>query len=538
MDESHNKPPPEEAVESLAAESGKAMPIPADTLPTRPAAERRTGQGLPPPPDPQAGAIMPPPPAATHAVTPVSVADAPDGGLQRTLENLNLDANAQADPDTKPDRHSAEALLSIVEGGTMPVAVNNIDRELIAIWKSTTGGGDNEGKVAVTLMRAMNLVVYVDNDEGVANAHQMVTRIIGRHPCRTIMIVNRSGATTVPNPDSDGNTRPAADDLEASISAYCQLADSLGKHVCCEQISVQANSPAALGRVSNVALNLLITDLPVFLWWAGDRPFQNSVLTNLEDNIDRLIVDSSLFADPLAGLLAMARVLDPAFRRAESARYAPGDFNWDRIEGLREATAQVFDTAGFTSSLGRIGSLEIQYARPAEGQLPNPVQAFLFAAWMASRLGWEFHSSAPVRGGGPGDVVLTLRQGVRSIPILLRANEGTTSCAGGILRVLLTTNEIRPTTFAIAMADDNLYMDCTVTSEGTESAVRKLRHSPPDDFHLLDSQMEVFGHDEIFEEALVMAGIMAWGSLSLNRRAEVSAQIGEENRQSSFDPRF
>jgi glucose-6-phosphate dehydrogenase assembly protein OpcA len=424
----------------------------------------------------------------------------------------------------------------MVQGGTMPVPVDNLDRELIQVWKSTTSGGENEGKVSVTLMRAMNLVVYVETDDQAERATDAVRRVVGRHPCRTIMVVNHSGGSVgavVSTPDMGTNS-----DLEATLSAHCEIADANGKHVCCEQVTISANSPEALTRVSNLALNLLITDLSVFLWWSAGAPFNNTVLSHLEDSIDRLIVDSQTFPDPVAGLLAMARAADPAARLNDTVRYAPTDFNWQRMGGWREATAAVFDAPDWNTSLWRIGSIEVQYAAPADGGVPNPVQGFLYAAWLATRLNWEFHSSAPPSGrGAPGNYVLTLRQGMRSIPIVLNAvqSEGP---PGSVTSVRLTTNEANPTTFSINLAGDNMYVDCVVEREGTETATRKVRYSVPDEIGLLDTEMEQFGHDPIYEEALIMAGTMSWSSLSYSRRAEISAQLATEARQSSFDPRF
>ena len=533
-DEKQGPAPPDQEVRALAEQATPGASGPEETRPTRLAPDRTTHQGLPPD---QAGDLgppaMPPPPATTEATT--HVLDSGGAGLQREIRNSNLDAVAQSDPNIRPDRHSAESLRDMVHGATMPVPVDNLDRELIQIWKSTTSGGDNEGKVAVTLMRAMNLVVYVENDDQAAAATTIVQRVVGRHPCRTIMVVNRSGGSAPPA----GPSGVAAEgDLEATLSAHCELADARGKHVCCEQVTIGANTPEALTRVSNLALNLLITDLPVFLWWAAGAPFNNTTLLHLDDSIDRLIVDSQTFPDPVAGLLSMARAADPAARVNHTVRYAPTDFNWQRMGGWREATAAVFDTPTFNASLWRIGSIELQYVAPVNENAPNPVQPFLFAAWLATRLNWEFHSSAPPSGrGAPGDYVLTLRQGMRSIPIVLRAlpGEGT---PGSITSVRLTTNDINPTTFNISMAGDNMYVDCAVEREGTETTIRKVRYSVPDEAGLLDKEMEQFGHDSIYEDALIMAGTMAWASLSYSRRAEISAQLDTESRQGSFDPRF
>ncbi|MDQ2807553.1 MAG: glucose-6-phosphate dehydrogenase assembly protein OpcA [Chloroflexota bacterium] len=532
MADNEKTPTPADAAAPIAP-VGQAMPIPGDTLPTRSGADHNTHQGLPPLPDPQAGGTMPPTPSTVQKPGPQAALLDEQPGLTRALENSNLDAVAQADADTPADPYSAEALRDIVHGGTISVPVDNIDRELIQAWKSTTSGGDNEGKVAVTLMRAMNLVVYTEDEARTTAANEAIDHIVRRHPCRTIMIANRSGESAAPSTTAT----PAAGDLEAHLSAHCHTADAGGKQICCEQITVSAYSAAALGRVSNLALNLLITDLPVFLWCASGTMFNNVVLKHLEDSIDRLILDSATFTDPLVGLLGMARSVDPAFRDPDAGRYAPGDLNWGRLTGLREATAGLFDDPTLLPSLGRIGSIEIQYAAPIEDQAANPIQAFLYAAWLASRLQWEFHSGSAGRGG-VGDLVLTVRQSVRSIPIVLRATTGSAACPGEVRTVRLTTNDASPLTMTLDLTSDAMYLDCLVEGDGQEQVTRKVRYTAADEVALLDTELEQFGHDEIYEQTLIMAGLMAWGSLSAGRRTAVSAHLGTENRQSSFDPRF
>lgn len=512
---------------------GVAMPIPGEPLPLRPGA-RTTRQNLPPLPDPEPGRAMPGPPHSSTRIHPEFGDE--QRGLQRQIENLNLDAMAQGVTAERLDPASADALSTIVQGGMVPVPVNGIDRELIRIWKSTTSGGEHEGKISVTLMRVMNLVVYAEDNTRAEAANAAIDHVVRRHPCRTIMIVNESG--TIVSPDTLAG--PSADrDLEAAITAHCHTTTADGKQVCCEQIDILAHTGSALSRVSNLALNLLITDLPVFLWCAGGTAYNNIVLAHLEDNIDRLILDSGGFPDPLAGLLAMARSVDPTFRNPDAARYVPSDLNWGRLEGLREATAALFDSPDLVASLARIGSVEIAYAAPTEGQGANPVQGLLYAAWLASRLGWEFHSGGPAGGrAGANDAVLTMRAGVRSISIVLRAQAGPTAGPGEVHSVRLVTNDARPRTITLGLSADAMYMDCVVSDNGQEHSALKVRYSAPDEVSLLDSQLELFGHDPVYIEALIMAGRMAWGSLSAVRRSQISAQLGTESRHSSFDPRF
>jgi len=530
-------PPRPEEVEELKAQSlPPAEPL-RDTE-TRPPLRggAPSASALPPPEDPSMGRYTPPAPGDTTVATNIQATEMTPG-VARSIETTNLDAVAQADGDGATDHGTAQALQNIVEGGTVPVRVQEINRALIDVWRSTTEGGQHEGKVSVTLMRAMNLVVYVENQERAQEVTGVISQITGRHPCRTIMIVNECDPAEMAQAQPAGNEPAAEGDLEATMSAHCQIASASGKKVCCEQITIAATSTAALYRASTIALNLLITDLPVFLWWASGMPVNNVVLANIEDSIDRLVVDSETFSDPLAGLLALARGGDPGTQQAEARRFAPSDLNWDRIVGWREATAHFFDHSEYTSSLWKIGTAEIRYAAPPDGQESNPVGALLYAAWLATRLGWEFHTAAAGRGG-PGDFVLTVHQGMRPIPIIIRAVQTESPEQQSLLTIRLTTNDIDPITFHMERGAGGMFVDCAVEREGTETVHYKVLHNTADEAGLLDTELEVFGADSIFEEALTTAGTMAWASLPLRRRTDLSSQFGGEARKSSFDPRF
>jgi hypothetical protein len=55
--------------------------------------------------------------------------------------------------------------------------------------------------------------------------------------------------------------------LQAQVSAYCPIKKQhQSRMVCCEYITL-AGSAAALERNSNAIKDLLITDLPQFVWW-------------------------------------------------------------------------------------------------------------------------------------------------------------------------------------------------------------------------------------------------------------------------------
>src|SRR5690349_19769833 len=134
MDDTEKQPAPPrpDEVESLQAQSPpSATPLhEGETRPSRPGGVQPSASVLPPPDEhPAAGQTPPPAPGGTTTATNIQAAEMTPG-LERSIESSNLDAVAQSDPTSTPDRESAEALQNIVEGGTLPVPLHEINRAL------------------------------------------------------------------------------------------------------------------------------------------------------------------------------------------------------------------------------------------------------------------------------------------------------------------------------------------------------------------------------------------------------------------------
>src|SRR5215212_38242 len=253
-------------------------------------------------------------------------------------------------------------VTDVLAGHPIPVGVGEIDKELVTLWQATAQAPQDEVKIAVTLVRVLNLITYVEGDEQADAANNVIRRITGRHPCRSIMLI------------CTGNDSAQPGQMAAWISAHCQMPGESGKQICSEQISIAAEG-AAVSSMHGLALELLVPDIPVFLWWTSSQPFEDQLLTHLSDSIDRLVVDSAVFKEPVQGLVKMAGLGD--MQRPVSIRRAMSDFNWTRLTPWREITAQFFDLPSLRRTLGGISGVEIDYAAPDPGAPANPVQALL-----------------------------------------------------------------------------------------------------------------------------------------------------------------
>jgi glucose-6-phosphate dehydrogenase assembly protein OpcA len=239
-----------------------------------------------------------------------------------------------------------------------------IERELSALWMAEAEARQRHGlpkPLSRTLLHS--LIVVTRDRAGSDLACQVATALNPRQPGRTIMV-----EATEADPE---------DRLEAWVSLQCTVPRDGHEQVCGEQISLEARGPAAVRRLPGAVLPLLLTDVPAFMWWQSGRPFGQSLLKDLAPALDRLIVDSFTFAQTAQGIREIQQAIaDPHFAAIVS------DLSWARLAPWRYLTAQIFDAAPVRPYLARLREVEIQsYAGP-------PVLAWLYAGWLASRLGW------------------------------------------------------------------------------------------------------------------------------------------------------
>ena len=388
----------------------------------------------------------------------------------------------------------------LLAGEKIPVGVGEIDKELVTLWQATANAPAEEARVAVTLIRVLNLLTYVEGEARADEVNEEIRRITGRHPCRSILLICTGGAE-------------APSSMNAWVSAHCHLTSESGKQICSEQISIAA-AGSAVNTMHALALQLLISDTPVFLWWTASQPFEDPVLAHLADHIDRLVVDSAVFKEPVESLIKMAGLGEVA--RPSILRRAMSDFNWTRLTTWRESTAQFFDLPAYRRYMQGISGLEIDYA-VAPGAAANPVQALLYAGWVASRLDWKFEGAE--QGNDNTAFDLHLRQ--EGHPVIVRiqpvAATDDTAPSGGISEVRLIATRPGQAEFHITRNAAAQCATTTVSLGGAEPTVRTMIYIEPNEADLLNQELEMFDHDLVFEQALHMAALFARGSVPAQR---------------------
>jgi glucose-6-phosphate dehydrogenase assembly protein OpcA len=150
--------------------------------------------------------------------------------------------------------------------------------------------------------------------------------------------------------------------------------------------------------IDNAVGALRLSSLPTLVWWRGGSLETLRALAGLAD---RLVLDE---AQPEA---TWAEISDLA------KRTAVGDLRWTRLTRWRALTAHFFDIPDVRASAGAFTHLVV-----AAGDLHA---ARLFAAWLASALGWRGQVSIDIRvvQGGATIEAVTLSGGGLELALAL-----------------------------------------------------------------------------------------------------------------------
>ena len=330
------------------------------------------------------------------------------------------------------------------------VDVHAIQDELEEVrWAQHGDGEAAEHAAAEARASVLNLIVVVVNESGLSSVERVLSGLSVTNPSRTLLLLAQHDRDTPK--------------LEAQVSA--QTRSESGHRVTTERVTLHAHGEVAL-HLGSLVTPLLISDLPVVLWWPGRPHFDSPLFNSLCELADRLVVDTDDGFDDGD----MSRLLKVA--RRDRARASIGDFNWARLIPWRHLTAQFFDMPGMLSRLAQIHGVTIYYG--ADG---STTQAKLLGGWMKSRM-------ATVQ---------------MDVPVELHADE---AHQHGVSRMVIYTG-----------GDDGLGRFSLYRQSGgrlcaemrigdQDMAARTVRFASRSAEELLALELTLPGHDTLFEEAL------------------------------------
>jgi glucose-6-phosphate dehydrogenase assembly protein OpcA len=366
-------------------------------------------------------------------------------------------------------------------GEPRPADVAGIEAGLAAMWRSASDPAS--GKSLATRASALTLLVYVDCEEAAHEVSNLIAEVTLQNPCRSVvMVVNPQGSPP---------------GLMASISAHCHMASEGEKQICSEQITLHARGETGPELVS-VVLPLTISGLPIYLWWRAG----NFDMADYFDQVLRVtqhaIVDSARFADAAADLRALA-----AWREKQSGRIRLSDLNWARITPWREVVAQCFDSLDRRPYLYRIREVRIEYEMESARLNAQRTQSLLLAAWLATRLGWEFQRAESQGENMPRAFYFQSEGREIKVERLLRKVDGRGT---GVCFSL--TIEADGARFSFSRGADGKAVKTLAEVPGAAPIGRTVRIEVGDEVEMLNDELMLAGRDHVYEEALALVARM------------------------------
>jgi glucose-6-phosphate dehydrogenase assembly protein OpcA len=391
-----------------------------------------------------------------------------------------------------------------------PIRMEQTEQELALLWKISA---DNMRMGQNTNVRTsvLNLIISAPDIESAQRASKVLRDLSSMHLARvTILILDSSEDT--------------ATSVSTWITIRCfSVISDLMRH-CFEQTTLLATG-RAVRSIGNIVQPLLKAELPVYLWWLGDPPSDESVFGALVALSERVIVDSTSFFNPEQDIYTLASLL----------RASPGcalsDLNWSRLTPWRQLIAQFFDMADYLPYLAGVYSIEIAHAaapiatqmRTESGDVsPNPARALLLAGWLKARLGWTLAGDTSKNVYDTASGTYTWYMDRSTSPRITRplaSGRGkagkranmhiypqvyTDMPPGSICTVRLVSQvEDRQVTFSIEREDDPDHVVTSVELVGETRPQRTVSLGTTDpESQLLGHELEIMTRDLLYEQTL------------------------------------
>lgn len=362
-----------------------------------------------------------------------------------------------------------------------PFDLRTIEKDIRELWKQKEDASE-EKKVTSTRACVSNLLIYEDQEDEMGTLAETILDVTKHHPCRVIVMSSKANALQ--------------DKLEAGVSAVCSFTPGQGKQICSEQIMVKAEG-SAVKRLSASVMPLFISDLPVNLWWRG-IPADGQPFNGLLGSSDRVILDSSYSTRPTAFLSVLATLARQRFKEV-----AFSDINWSRLTQLRSHLAGIFDVPDLLVYLKDLSKVTIEFPSSSTDQdLPAP-QAMLLVGWFMSRLNWGL--TEDILRSKTGATILKFLRGEHEITVEMTP---TAKLINQDLRLTLTMSDSTGWQEARIVVMRNYAHNAIETKLETPTICwlkNVARYEMPTESELILSELEILGHDVVYENALECA---------------------------------
>ncbi|WIG62081.1 MAG: hypothetical protein OJF49_004830 [Ktedonobacterales bacterium] len=391
--------------------------------------------------------------------------------------------------------------------GLRPVELDAVERELDHLWRDANLQIASTAGHAIARNSVLTLVTVTTTEAEAQQLQGLIHSLSAQHPSRAIVVA--------------ADASKADEGITGYIGTYTGQGNSYGEDI------VLSAGGASVSHLPGVVLPLIVSGLPSFLWWTSEPPWGSELLEAMVDGCDRFIIDTS----EMSNVAHSIRSLDDLMRR-KSARCAISDISWTAQAPWRDIVAQFFDSVVVRPFIYNVERLTIEYAAGDEYMPSNSSQAYLFAGWLASRLGWHIRLAQPTPGDGSMQHTLHDASG-RIVALEVNARYGIPQ-QGGLIQ--FEKEERDEGVFVRPGALMSIYIAARIDGQlGTFAVARErdLEHAttacqvpqasmPSQTIHLasvgetdpLAQQLGNLGHDSVYEEALAATALMMGASSS------------------------
>lgn len=379
---------------------------------------------------------------------------------------------------------------------------STVEKTLAALRRAATQTPRAESDAGTHTARTgvHNLIVCTPTDAARTKVGEAISTLSGRHTSRILFF---------PTPLDGVTTESNGPPVEAMVASYCLVnPNHQGQQVCCEEVTITARGDA-LNHLPELALPLLVPDLPVFLWWTGTPPFESAMFHRLYTLSDRLIVDSLEFAQVPHDLPRLYRTTRANQLRGSIAPHSVGDLGWARLTPWRELTAQLFDVPRARAGMPYLDHLTVGFAAPQDG---TPARlsstALLLAGWVTGRLGWRLIARPPTNR--PDRLQAYFQRpdgGVATVDVVAEDAVGRTTT--GRVASLTMHSQVDGMSMDLAVRrDDAGHVRSTIATADYPPIERTANLAILSDGLALARELTILDRDALYDEALEQAARM------------------------------
>jgi len=184
---------------------------------------------------------------------------------------------------------------------------------------------------------------------------------------------------------------------------------------------------------------------------------------------------------------------------------AISDLNWARLTTWRALLAGFYDVAGYRPYLDRLDQIVIEYAPlPGRSEAIAP-RALLLGGWLASRLGWQLKTAAQPQGK---QAVFELTASGRATAVEFVPTENREIEPGHLAKIGLHVTTADSASFTVRKSSDGYRLETEVVLAAERRAGRVLSYERRSESGLIANELEILGHDRVYEQAVLSAGEM------------------------------